>query len=166
MKRTILFIIWHFLVFIPAHIFAQTIVTINGAPSFNTSALTVSEAGLDFPASISEIQANTTINITNASVNNPNNYDYRLLVNLLNLPEGLNVTIQRTGSGTSRTGGGAQGKISGATTPIILSNMPVEFINGTGDRLDVPVSFGLSNLSVTQPAGNVSLTLQFTATAF
>jgi hypothetical protein len=143
---------------------SQTIVTLNGNPTFDTSVLMVTEAGNDFSALIAEIQSNTTINIRNNSVNNPNNYDYKLYVNLVEMPTGLNITIQRTGPGTSRSGGGAQGKITGTMTPVTLSTIPFEFIDGTGDRLNVPVRFGLNNLSVTQPAGNVPVTLVFTAT--
>lgn len=164
MKTKIIIILLNCLMAVPALLQAQTVVTLNGAPTFNTSQLTITEAGNDFASSISEIQASTTIDISNSSVNNPRNYDYRLFVNLVDMPASLNLTIQRTGPGTSFSGGSSQGKISGPMTPITLSTLPVEFINGTGDRRDIPVRFGLSNVSVTQPAGNVTFILQFTAT--
>lgn len=145
---------------------AQVVVTLNGIPAFDTSTLTVTEAGLDFPPNIAEIQANTTISIRNNGTNNPNNYNYRLSVSLLEMIGDIGLTIERTGTGTAASGGSAGGKISGGSPAVLLSAIPVEFIEGTGDRLNVPVRFGIRNLSVTQPAGNLSFRLVFTATAY
>lgn len=144
----------------------QIIVTFNGMPSFNTTSLSVSEAGNDFPASITELQATTTINIQNNSASNPNNYNYRLEASLLESIGTLGLTIERTGNGSARTGGSAQGKISGGTPAILLSTTPVYFFEGSGDRFNVLVRFGLRNLSVVQPAGKVTFSLIFTATEY
>lgn len=145
---------------------SQVIVTLNGIPTFDTSTLTVTEAGLDFPSNISEIQANTTISIRNNGANNPNNYNYRLSVSLLEMIGDIGLTIERTGTGTNSSGGAAGGRISGGSPAVLLSTLPMDFIQGTGDRFNVPVRFGIRNLSVTQPAGNLSFRLVFTATAF
>jgi len=144
--------------------YSQIIVTLNGTPHFDTSSLMVTEAGNDFSDIINELQASTTINIRNNSINNPNNYDYKLDVSLLEMVGTIDLGIERTGIGTNRSGGIATGKIEGGTPAVQVSVSPVQFVAGRGDRLNVPVKFSLRNLSVVQPAGNVTFTLVFTAT--
>jgi hypothetical protein len=161
MKKIIKVLIWNCMLVLPVLVQAQTIVTLNGVPTFDTSVLSITEAGLDFSANISEIQANTTISVQNNSVKN-NNYIFLLRVNLVETPQGMDVTLVRTGNGTNQGGGSAGGNISGGTTVITLSTIPADFFTGKGDRLNVPIRFGLRNLSVVQPAGNVPVNLIFT----
>jgi len=159
MKKIIKVLIWNCMLVLPVLVQAQTIVTLNVIPAFDTSVLSITEAGLDFSANISEIQANTTISVQNNSFKN---YNFLLRVSLIQTPPGMNVTLVRTGDGTNQGGGPAGGNISGGTTVITLSTIPADFFSGKADRLNVPIRFGLRNLSVVQPAGNVPVNLIFT----
>ncbi len=142
----------------------QIIVTLTGMPNLDSSTLAIYEAGNDFNNSITESQSNTLISIQNNSINNPNNYDYKVEVNLLDNSQNYQLDVERTGVGTNRQGGPATGRVTGGSPAIRLSATPVLFFEGSGDRLNVPIKFSLHNLSVTRPAGNISFSLVFTAT--
>ncbi len=143
----------------------QLIVTLSGMPNLDSSALAIYEAGNDFNSSVTESRSNTWISIQNNNVNNPNNYNYKVEVNLMENPHNYQLEVERTGAGTNRQGGTATGRVTGGSQAIRLSATPVLFFEGTGDRLNIPIKFSLHNLSVTRPAGNVSFSLVFTATA-
>jgi hypothetical protein len=143
----------------------QLIVTLSGMPNLNSSTLAIYEAGNDFNNSITESQPNTLITIQNNNVNNSNNYDYKVEVNLMEVSQNYHLEVERTGAGTNRQGGSATGRVTGGSPAIRLSATPVLFFEGTGDRLNIPIIFSLHNLSVTRPAGNISFSLVFTATA-
>lgn len=157
-------LVFIFLSMIGGMVRAQIIVTVSGSPQLNTASLNVTEAGNDFNPVITENQANTFINITNPNANNPNNYNYNLLASLAEPIGTLKLAVERTGNGTrpgSSGGGGAQ--ISGGSPAIELTTLPQLFFSGRGNRLDVPIRFSLSNVSVTQPAGNILFSVIFTA---
>lgn len=143
----------------------QLIVTLSGMPNLDSSTLAINEAGTDFNSHITEKQSNTLITIRNNSVNNSNNYDYKVEVNLMEVSQNYHLEVVRTGVGTNRQGGTATGRVTGGSQAVRLSATPVLFFEGTGDRLNIPIKFSLQNLSVTRPAGNVSFSLVFTATA-
>lgn len=139
---------------------AQMVVTINGSPNFSTADLSVTEAGNDFSGVISESLPVTTMSVNDV---NKGNREYTIYASLSSLQGTLVLEVKRLNDGTTPTGGQASGKINGGLTYIQLSTTPVPFFTVKGDRNNILLGFGLSNVSVTQPAGNVAFSVVFTA---
>ena len=148
----------------PISLSAQVFVSITGAPSFNTSVLTVTEAGNDYPGNTLESQPTTFINIANNNVLSKNNYNWSLTVFLKEQNGDLRLEIQRTGNGTKPNGSPSSGQLSGGLVPVQLLTTPVQFISGKDDRINIPVKFFIRNISVVQPAESVTFSLVFIVT--
>jgi hypothetical protein len=139
---------------------AQILVSTHGSPHFNTSSLFVTEAGNDFNNVIYEDLPETFIDVTQL---NKNNREYEVYASLAGMQGTMILEVKRVTDGYIPSGGSAIGRISGGLNYIRLSTTPVLFFTGRGDRLNVKLGFSLKNLSVVQPAGNVTFSLILTA---
>lgn len=132
----------------------------NSNPIFDTSVISVTEAGNNFNSTISQTTSNTLI-----SIDAPQNTNWSVYASYSSSGGNYNIDVKRSGSGTNRNGGTATGSISGGQTPVILSSNPTLFYQGKSDRYNVPVLFSLSNLTVLNTAGNITYTITFTVTS-
>lgn len=139
---------------------AQLRITVTGFPVFNTSSLFVTEAGNDFPSSLSELQPNTFINVTHST----NNYNYIVYVSLAEQVGTTRLQVFRAGNGIRPGGGGGAGQITGGTNPVVLTTLSQPFFSGNRDRVNIPVQFALQNISVVNPAGTLVYSVIFTVT--
>lgn len=150
---------------LPYCLSAQQIrIEVQGAPSFQLTAMDVSDAGEDIVGTnevITESQSNTRLNILSSDENDK--YNYQVWVKAVNLPEGVMLSVFRDGSGTNKKGGPAKGNISGGDSlePITVGIVPSLFFFGSDDRINVPLKFTLSKISVAQPIENLGYHLVF-----
>ncbi len=142
---------------------AQIILELRGVPNFNTSGLFVTEAGNDISSVVSETTPSTYMNIRGM---NHGNKDYVVYASLAEMQGSITLEVKRISDGVKPSGGIATGNISGGTSPVQLSTTPARFFSGKGDRMDILLGFNMRNLSVTQPAGNVTFSVIFTATDY
>ena len=154
--------LWLFLL-LTISVNGQVTISVGGNTNFPNNSIVVSEAGLDYPGSLTSTQG-PTVNISHQSnmARRDGQFNWRVMVNKSDFLWSplLELTIRRTGDG--QEGSRFNNWISGGTNFVTVSNMPVIFFEGGAVRRNVPLEFRINNISVLVPADNFETTVIFT----
>lgn len=162
MKKLVLL----FIVFFSLEVaWAQQIqLQLTGDATFGNSNFSVSEAGLDFSATVrtpNPIYLSITQSDYWTQKNNPNGKWRIHVFKQDNWSEDLQLAIKRTGNGYKVGSNGKPNIQNGMTYQVIRDN-ETEFFYGKGEIRDIPVKLRLRGHSLTMGAGTHSSRIVFT----
>lgn len=141
---------------------AQTC-TFTGTPwNLTISSADVTDAGLDIPSEYTSAANQSEFNFYYVGVTL--NYTWSVLVSKSDIswPAGVQLAVRRTGDGSLYSNSGS---IQNGLNFVSLTSVDQAFFNGRRGRIDVPIQYRLSNLSVTIPAGTYTTVVTYTITS-
>ena len=139
------------------------VLTLAGTPwNLTISAADVTDAGLDIPSEYSSAANQSEFNFYYAGVNKNYTWSVEVSKSDVNWPAGVQLALRRTGPGSEYL---HSGSIDNGLSYITLTSVDQAFFDGKRGRIDVPIQYRLSNLSVTIPAGTYSTVVTYTITS-
>ena len=146
---------------------AQININANGNWIYPVSPLEITEAGTDFSGTFTSSANQVLVDITqnNFWANLLLNYSWRVDIRKSDVDwnPSLSLFAQRTGNGTPFWNF-LPGTINGGTTYQQLTNINQTFFNGTRTRLDIPIQYQITGVSVLLPAKTYTSTVIYTVT--
>jgi hypothetical protein len=154
MKKTIFTLI--FLITALLAICQEMKIEVEGVTTFDNSNFTITEAGNDFPSSITS-ESSVYLSVVFADYwdkkINSKNWKIDIYKSDLNWNTDLNLEVKRTGDGQN-AGNKGKVKIEGGESYNSISNTSYSFFSGMKEVNYIPISFRLSGFSITMGAGN------------
>jgi len=143
-------------------VWAQTRISTSGSIEFSGLSSAVQEAGEDIPSTYTTVTDAVELDLFRSGFfANLFPYNWQVEINRLDTEwhPSLRLRIIRTGAGT-----GVYSFFTGGTVPQEIGTTSAFFLEGSGYRVDIPLQFELSGLSVTLPAKTYRTTVLFTVT--
>ena len=143
---------------------AQIGITATGQWDYSVSSFDITEAGLDFQGTYSSASDEVLVDVFQQGfIANFFNYNWQVDVRLVqnDWSNDLTLSARRTGNGDPFF---FNGNITGGTAYLPLSTTNQNFFNGNRTRLDIPIQYQISGVSVLLPAKTYSATVIYTVT--
>ncbi len=136
--------------------FPQMNITIDGSLNFDSSTLSITEAGLDYSED-EKLTSTILLSFENSDDNDKSKYNWTLKIS----KTGDAVLVaKRTGPGSNANNQGSV-KIYEGLDELTLTETETEFFHGNGEIVDVPVTISVSS-SVTMGMGTTGADVVFT----
>ena len=151
--------------FINSHIVGAQTCTFSGTPwTLTVSAADVADAGTDVTPTYTSAANQSVFDLYYDLLTEwTNNYTWSVQVrmSIVDWPGGVTLAVRRTGAGSNYF---RPGQIQNGQSFITLGGTNQPFFNGRRGRVDVPIEYRISNVSVTIPAKSYSTTVIYTIT--